>query len=396
MTPQLRFPEFTDEWQVSTLNSLLSHSKAKNKNLEFSKSQVLSVAAEAGVVNQIEYHGRSYAGVSVEPYNIIRKGEIVYTKSPLKAYPYGIIKFNDGKDGIVSTLYAVYHVNKKASGKFLDYYFMPPMRVNKYLKPLVNIGAKNDMKVNNDVVLSGILRYPRIEEQQKIAEFMGGVDNKLTSIQTKVSAMHEYKKGVMQALFSGKLRFKDDNGNPYPDWEEKNLGEVFDERTERSGQGKMLSVTIGSGIVPFSSLDRKDNSSADKSNYKCVKSNDIAYNSMRMWQGASGVSKYDGIVSPAYTVITPKENNDSTFWGYRFKTRDSTNTFQRYSQGLTSDTWNLKFNALSKISFMTPSYEEQKKIADFLTALDDKIKLEEAKVAKSKDFKKGLLQRMFV
>jgi len=127
-----------------------------------------------------------------------------------------------------------------------------------------------------------------------------------------------------------------------------------------------------------------------------VKINDIAYNSMRMWQGASGVSQYNGIVSPAYTVITPKEGNDSIFWGYRFKTTDSTNTFQRYSQGLTSDTWNLKFNTLSKIKFMAPSYEEQQKIANFLSALDDKIKLEEVKLARAKEFKKALLQRLFV
>ena len=139
--PALRFPEFSGEWEVRPLNHFLKQSKAKNKKLEFDKSQVLSVAAEAGIVNQIEYHGRSYAGVSVAPYGIVRKGEMVYTKSPLRDYPYGIIKLNEHADGVVSTLYAIYAVKDKVSGKFLDHYFYHPYRINRYLKPLVNIGA---------------------------------------------------------------------------------------------------------------------------------------------------------------------------------------------------------------------------------------------------------------
>src|SRR5699024_3301955 len=92
------------------------------------------------------------------------------------------------------------------------------------------------------------------------------------------------------------------------EWEENTIENLLKERNERSGDGQMLSVTINDGIVKFNELDRKDNSSKDKSNYKIVRKNDIAYNSMRMWQGASGKSDYDGIVSPAYTVVSPFKN----------------------------------------------------------------------------------------
>lgn len=103
--------------------------------------------------------------------------------------------------------------------------------------------------------------------------------------------------------------------NGYSDkWLELNLESCFYERNERSGIGELISVTINSGVKKASSIKRRDGSSNDKSNYKKVEVNDIAYNSMRMWQGASGVSNYSGILSPAYTVITPKENISSLFF----------------------------------------------------------------------------------
>nr|WP_263390729.1 restriction endonuclease subunit S [Lactiplantibacillus songbeiensis] len=151
------------------------------------------------------------------------------------------------------------------------------------------------------------------------------------------------------------------------------MEKLFTERKERSANGELLSVTISSGIVRFDSLERKNNSSVNKSNYKIVRKNDIAYNSMRMWQGASGVSDYDGIVSPAYTVIVPNKNIISHFFGYQFKQKKMLQVFQKNSQGLTSDTWNLKFSALKNIRVKIPEKSEQTSIADHLKLLDNLI-----------------------
>ncbi len=135
-------------------------------------------------------------------------------------------------------------------------------------------------------------------------------------------------------------------------------------------------MTISSGIKKFSELGRHDNSNDDKSKYKKVVIGDIAYNSMRMWQGASGYSPYNGIVSPAYTVITPFSSIDSKFFAYMFKREDMIHTFQVRSQGITSDNWNLKFPALSEIEVTLPvDINEQKAISTYLTALDDLITL---------------------
>ncbi|EMV0459163.1 restriction endonuclease subunit S [Listeria monocytogenes] len=182
---------------------------------------------------------------------------------------------------------------------------------------------------------------------------------------------------------------------PFRAWEQRKLGEVFTERSEKSSKGELISVTISSGVIKASELERKDISSSDKSNYKVVKKGDIAYNSMRMWQGASGHSLFDGILSPAYTIITPKKNISSKFISYIFKKHNMIQNFQRRSQGLTSDTWNLKFPALSGIKVKIPNYTEQAKISDFFQHIDNTIALHQRKLDTLKLMKKGFLQQMF-
>ena len=219
--PLVRFPEFNDSWEHKELNELLRESKKKNADLKFSKEEVLSVSGELGIVNQIEHLGRSYAGESVHNYGVVEVGDIVYTKSPLKANPYGIIKINKGKAGIVSTLYAVYKVNKKtAYGDFLDYYFSLDANTNRYLRPLVRKGAKNDMKINNEYVLHDRIFAPSIAEQKRITYFFSILDNKINELKEKKTLLEEYKKGMMQKLFSQEIRFKDDDGKEFPEWEE--------------------------------------------------------------------------------------------------------------------------------------------------------------------------------
>ena len=159
-------------------------------------------------------------------------------------------------------------------------------------------------------------------------------------------------------------------------WEQRKFGEYFEERNERSGEGELISVTINSGIKKFNELGRFDSKPEDLSKYKRVEVGDIAYNSMRMWQGASGYSPYAGILSPAYTVITPKNGISSLFFAYLIKRPPMIHLFEINSQGLTSDTWNLKFPAFSQIEASAPfSVEEQDRIAELFGILDNLITL---------------------
>ena len=159
----------------------------------------------------------------------------------------------------------------------------------------------------------------------------------------------------------------------------RKLGECFNERSVKSEHGELISVTINSGVVKASELDRRDTSSSNKTNYKVVKVGDIAYNSMRMWQGASGYSPYDGILSPAYTVITPTKDISSKFFAHYFKRNDIIWLFRIHSQGLTSDTWNLKYPALSNIVVSVPKVTEQLKIASYFEKLDELITLHQCR-----------------
>ena len=141
-------------------------------------------------------------------------------------------------------------------------------------------------------------------------------------------------------------------------------------------KGELISVTINGGIKRFSELGRHDNSNEDKSKYKKVCIGDIAYNSMRMWQGASGYSPYNGIVSPAYTVLLANDGVNSKCIAFQFKLPRMIHVFQINSQGITSDNWNLKFPTLSDISiYISRSIDEQGKIASLLEFLDHLITL---------------------
>ena len=181
------------------------------------------------------------------------------------------------------------------------------------------------------------------------------------------------------------------------DWEQRKLGDVLKERTERAkGEEELLSVTIANGVIRQADSEKRNIASEDKRNYKVVKKGDIPYNSMRMWQGAVGNSQYDGIVSPAYTILVPTDEANDKFFMELFKKENSLQRFKRWSQGLTSDTWNLKYPALSTMQFFIPSIKEQKRIANCLQELDYLITLHQRKCEKLKALKKFMLQNMFI
>ena len=152
---------------------------------------------------------------------------------------------------------------------------------------------------------------------------------------------------------------------------------------------------MNDGVKRRIDIEGKDISSEDKSNYKSVYIGDMVYNSMRMWQGANGISNYDGIVSPAYTVMFPRIELCNNFIGYLFKYEPLIFLFRRYSQGLTSDTWNLKYPQIKQLSILIPSLPEQEKIASFLTLIDKKIEKQKELVELLKKYKRGLLSQIF-
>ena len=230
--PALRFKGFTDPWEQRKLEEYLEVSGQKNFEGIYTKEDVLSVSGDFGIVNQIEFQGRSFAGASVANYGVVETGDIVYTKSPLKSNPYGIIKANKGKNGIVSTLYAVYKPKQSANPEFVQIYFEQDARMNNYMHPLVNKGAKNDMKVSAENALKGQIVFPDIKEQRTISEFFRNLDTLITLHQRKYEKLVNIKKSMLNKMFPPngasvpEIRFKD-----FTDpWEQRKLGEIAVEK----------------------------------------------------------------------------------------------------------------------------------------------------------------------
>lgn len=397
--PEMRFEGFTETWEQRKLIDYLEVSSEKNRDNRFTKDDVLSVSGEYGIVNQIEFQGRSFAGASVSNYGVVENGDVVYTKSPLKSNPYGIIKTNKGIPGIVSTLYAVYKPKEITDSKFVQIYFELDSRMNSYMHPLVNKGAKNDMKVSAENALKGMVSFPKKDEQEMISLYFSSFDNLIALHQCNYEKLFDLKKSMMYKLFpkegetTPEIRFDGFSG----DWEKKKLGDCFSERTESFPDGELLSVTINQGIKKFSELNRKNNSNDNKTKYKKVYIGDIAYNSMRMWQGASGYSPFEGIVSPAYTVLNPNEGIDSKCFSYLFKRTDIIHMFQIYSKGITSDNWNLKYPDFKELEvYVSRDYQEQKAIGEYFSKIDTLIELNREKLEKLKNIKSSLLDKMFV
>ena len=174
------------------------------------------------------------------------------------------------------------------------------------------------------------------------------------------------------------------------------IGDIYAERSQRGASDmELLSVTMNDGVMPRSEIEGKDNSSEDKSNYKVVLTGDMVYNSMRMWQGANGISPCNGIVSPAYTVLMPKIPISNGYFAAFFKSPNLINEFRKNSQGMTSDTWNLKYPQIETIKVCIPALSEQNRVADMLGTLERRIAKQAHLVDCLKKYKRGAIKSIF-
>ena len=316
----------------------------------------------------------------------------------------GSIKRLDAYEmGILSTLYIVFSINKQNILINSDYLvtFFDASHWHHDVAQRAEEGARNHglLNINANDFFDINITFPAIVEQQKIATYFQSLDAWIQATEKKLASLRQIKEASLQAMFpqegetTPKVRFKGFEG----EWEKEKLGKLFRERIENNINGELLSVTINNGIIKASDNGRFDNSNNDKSHYKAVKIEDIVYNTMRMWQGASGYSAYEGIVSPAYTVIIPQEQVFPLFFAYMFKTQSLINRFRIYSQGLTTDTWNLKFTGFSGIEVCFPKSKlEQQKIASYFYNLDKQISLQAQRLEKLKQIKADCLDKMFV
>ena len=252
-------------------------------------------------------------------------------------------------------------------------------------------GTSNSMKnISKEKFLSLPIPFLPIFEQQKIAAILTAQDRVIELKEKLAEQKERQKKYLMQQLLTGKKRLPGFSG----EWKKEQLGKLFSERKETQRTDlELLAITGIRGVIPRTQLDLKDNSSEDKSKYLHICVGDIGYNTMRMWQGVSALSAYEGIVSPAYTILNPKENINAKYFSYLFKLPEIVFLFYRFSQGLVDDTRNLKYPNFAKIKVVYPNnIEEQTAIAEVLSAADREIDLLRQDVEAEKQKKKALMQ----
>ena len=253
-------------------------------------------------------------------------------------------------------------------------------------------GAGRNRTLGQDRFLKSKIILPPLAEQRRIAEILTAQDKVIDLKEKLLAEKQRQKKYLMQQLLSGKKRLPGFDG----EWKQNKLGKLFAERSETKCEHlELLAITGTQGVILRSQLDLKDNSSEDKSKYLHICVGDIGYNTMRMWQGVSAYSNYDGIVSPAYTILKPSNGINAKYFAYLFKMPDVVFLFYRFSQGLVDDTRNLKYANFKKISVTYPAdKEEQHAIVAVLEKADLEIDLLRQSIEQEKQKKKALMQLM--
>ena len=350
----------------------------------------MSLSAGKGFVPQAQKFGKDIAGKQYTNYICLPPSTFAYNKGNSLKYPQGCIYLQPFKEDVaVPNVFICFALNQKRCNNIFYEQLFKNNTHGKELFKYINSGVRNDglLNLNDNNFYKTKLVLPPLKEQEKIAEVLSCWDDGIEVLEKLLEKKQLHKKALMQRLYSRKkTKF---------DKKIYKLGQLFTNRKETNCTNlELLSVCDGVGIIPRSQLNAKDNSNEDKSKYLKVCIGDIAYNTMRMWQGRCGVSNYEGIVSPAYTVCIPNEKINVNYMYYMFKTPHMIHDFWRFSQGIVEDTLNLKFNNFSIIKVEIPTKEVQQKIAEILNNCDEEIRLLAKKLEMLKQQKKGLMQKL--
>ena len=392
----MRFPEFSGEWSKDCLNEFLEVQPARNTQGIYSKDDVLSVSGDYGVVNQIKLLGRSFAGKDVSNYHIVRTNDIVYTKSPLKEFPYGIVKTNQGTAGIVSTLYAVYSAKSNTDPKFVEYYFSSKERTNKYFKPIVRIGAKHDMKIGNEEVLRNIVVFPSKQEQNKIQEFLRIIDERIATQSKIIEELTTLRSALHQGIMSTGLK----DGS----WRMQTLAEVLSERTELNNEGHAVhSVSVSKGIVNQIEYLGRSFAAKDTSRYHVAYPGDVIYTKSPTGEFPYGIVKQSQIsikaaLSPLYGVYVPISPEIGYIIHNHFlSAKNALNYLHPLIQKGAKNTINITNQRFLQNSMPLPINKNAALLYyNAIKTVSDKIILEEMVMEKFQSQKSFLLKTMFI
>jgi type I restriction enzyme S subunit len=400
--PSVRFPEFEGEYREYRLSELMDRYSENNRDEEFSIDDILSLSSTLGIVDRKELLEDTYDKVNHKNYKKTRLNDFVYGKSISASYPYGLFKVNNCRDGLLSSLYFTFKVYKNFNPSYLDRYFSYHNRANNFLKQYVLVGDRY-ITADANYLLSGKISLPSLPEQTRIASFFTVLDKKIAELKQKKNLLEQYKKGVMQKLFSQELRFKDENGKEFPKWEKKKLNKIAEIYDGTHQTPEYLEEGIPFYSVEHVTANNFQNTKFiskvvfDKENKRVkLEKGDILMTRIGDI-GTSRLINWD--VNASFYVSLALIKQSSKFNSEYLNQYISTRDFQ-------SELWKrtihvafpqkINLGEIGDCFVLLPCMKEQSKIANFLSAIDDKINRTENQIRQTQEYKKGLLQNMFV
>ncbi|QTV05526.1 restriction endonuclease subunit S [Faecalibacter bovis] len=402
LQPKLRFHEFNGDWKSYRLGSI-SH----------------IITGSTPSTSNRTYYGGEYLFVS--PYDINENKYVTQTKTTLTKKGFdkcrkvsgGSIAFvcigsTIGKLAIVPIDYTTnQQINSLTafddfSNDFIYYSLEKRQNIIKMIAgtqavPLINKTDFSNIKVYTT----------SLPEQQKIADYLTTIDKKIELLEEKKTELSRYKKAMMQKLFTQEIRFKDENGNDYPEWEEKRLGEIFIEIKDKVGNKKIAtySISAGKGFISQEEKFGRDISGKQNANYIILNKGDLSYNkgnSKTYTYGCVYLSNFDYQISVPNVFISFRPLNVSevstNFYAKLFENHYLDRDLRKLvsSSARMDGLLNISKDGFFKIKLPFPNYHEQQKIADFLSAIDESITKVEQQIKETQNFKKAMLQQMFV
>ncbi len=404
LQPSLRFLGFNKEWEILKVKDFIHRNKGALKIGPFGSQLKKDTFVDEGfkvygqeniILNDFSIGDRYITDNHFEKLktNELHEGDFVIstmgTIGKCAIVPEGIQK------GIMdSHMIRMQLDQEKVSPKFLSQLFVSDL-IYRQIKSLSVGGIMDGLSIG----ITNELKFPitNLAEQEKIADFLSSIDENIESIEDKLKLMEKYRKGVMQKIFSQEIRFKDEEGKEYPEWQYLRAKEIFRNSSNKNHDGDLplLAVTQDKGVVYRNELELKINSSeAGVKNYKIIEPGDFVI-SLRSFQGGIEYSEILGISSPAYTVLKAKlPINDEVYRRY-LKKEDFISKLNKAVIGI-RDGKQISFSVFGALKLPYPCIEEQSKIAEFLSSIDEEIKILKEEIKGNKEFKKGLLQQMFM
>ena len=399
--PKLRFKEFKEDWEKIKLAKIVAIIKEKNDG---ANHPIMMLSAGKGFIHQKEKYSKDNTGSSLKKYILLRRGDLAYNRGNSKLRKYGCIFELEKLSALVPYVYHCFRMKNDNStffGKYLN-----SGKIDKTLRGIISSSARIDglLNVSEKDFFNIFVSKPTLSEQQKIADFLTIFDKRIAAQQNIIADLEETKKGLLQKIFSQEIRFKDDNGQDYPDWKKGKLSEIADflqgltyhpEDAVNTGKVVLRSSNIRNGQICYKDVVCVDMEIPDK---LTLRENDVLMcvrNGSKKLVGKTAIiTKGDlGNTWGAFMMILRAKENA----GFLFQYINSKYFFKEMFVDLGTATINqITKGMLQKCKMMIPSSAEQQKIADFLLTFDKKITAERQILSDLKEMKKGLLQQMFV